>query len=58
MLLEDTDLINLLLDQLVTHDTIEPIDENNCHPMDWAEVTGLLDEVFDDIYSEDNYESL
>jgi hypothetical protein len=58
MILENTDLINSLLDQLAIRDIIEPIDENNCHPMDWAEVTGLLDEVFDDIYSEDNYESL
>jgi len=28
----------------------EPIDEADCHPLDWAEVVGITDEVFDEIY--------
>jgi hypothetical protein len=31
---------------------VEPIDEPTCHPMDWAEVTGLADEMADEIYPE------
>ena len=51
---EDTDAINAFLAQLAEQDIVEPgaepIDCADCHPMDWAEVTGLLDEVFDEIY--------
>ena len=54
MLLENTDLINALLNDLaereIVEPTVEPIDENDCHPMDWAEVTGLVDEVLEEIY--------
>lgn len=53
------DEINAVLDQLAFEGTlepmIEPIDESDCHPMDWAEVTGLADEVFDEIYPEAQY---
>ena len=52
MLLENTDLINALLNDLAERDIVEPIDEPNCHPMDWAEVTGLVDELADEIYPE------
>lgn len=56
MLLEDTDLINALLNDLAEREVIEPmvepIDELTCHPMDWAEVTGLIDEVVEEIYPE------
>lgn len=51
---EDTDAINAFLAQLAEQDIVEPVAEPidcaDCHPMDWAEVTGLLDEVFDEIY--------
>lgn len=51
---EDTDAINALLSELALTNAIsvEPIDEPTCHPMDWAEVTGLADELFDEIYPE------
>ena len=48
--------INVVLNQLADEGTIEPmiepIDANDCHPMDWAEVTGLSDELADEIYPE------
>lgn len=55
---EDTDAVNAFLAQLATEQAVEPmvepIDEPTCHPMDWAEVTGLADELADDIYPEIN----
>jgi hypothetical protein len=42
--------INRILSEMADHGMVEPIDEPTCHPLDWAEVTGLLDEVFDNIY--------
>lgn len=51
---EDTDAINAFLAQLAEQDIVEPmaepIDSSDCHPMDWAEVVGIADEVFDEIY--------
>lgn len=51
---EDTDAINAILNQLaeegMVEPMVEPIDESDCHPMDWAEVVGLADELADDIY--------
>jgi hypothetical protein len=53
---EDDDAINAILAQIATLESeepmVEPIDEANCHPMDWAEVTGLADELVEDIYPE------
>jgi hypothetical protein len=53
---EDTDAINALLAELsaqeILEPMVEPIDESDCHPMDWAEVVGIADEVFDEIYPE------
>jgi len=55
-ILENTDAINAILNQLADEGTlepmVEPIDENDCHPMDWAEVVGIADEVFDEVYPE------
>lgn len=54
---EDTDAINALLSELALANAIsvEPIDEPTCHPMDWAEVTGLADVMFDEIYPEASF---
>lgn len=55
----DFDDVNAILSALADKDIIEPmvepIDENNCHPLDWAEVVGILDEVFDEIYPNAEY---
>jgi hypothetical protein len=32
---------------------IEPIDETDCHPLDWASVVGV--DIFDEVYQEDNF---
>lgn len=51
---EDTDTINAILADLADREIVEPmaepIDGSDCHPLDWAEVTGLMDEVFDEMY--------
>jgi hypothetical protein len=48
--LEDTDLINALLNELADRNIIEPvaepIDDPDCSPFDYAEVTGLWDEMY------------
>lgn len=53
---EDTDAINAILAELAANGAVEPmvepIDEPTCHPMDWAEVVGLADELADEIYPE------
>lgn len=53
---EDTDAINAFLNQLANENLVEPmaepIDDSTCHPLDWAEVVGIADEVFDEIYPE------
>lgn len=49
-LLTDTDTINAILNQLADEGTVEPmvepIDEADCDPFDYAEVTGLFDEMY------------
>lgn len=39
-----------MAEQNIVEPMIEPIDEDTCHPMDYAEVTGLADELADEIY--------
>lgn len=52
--MNDFDNVNRILDEMaqdgIVEHMVEPIDENDCHPLDWATVTGLADEVFDEIY--------
>ena len=47
---EDTDAVNAFLAQLAVENAVEsmvePIDELDCHPMDYADVTGLWDEMY------------
>jgi len=49
---EDTDRINAILAGMVDDGMAEPIDFEDCHPLDWAEVVGIADEIFDDMYPE------
>lgn len=55
-MLNDFEEVNRILAELAENDIVEPmaepIDESDCHPMDWAEVVGIADEVFDEIYPE------
>ena len=39
-----------MADEGILEPMIEPIDESNCHPLDWAEVVGCADELFEDMY--------
>ena len=54
MLLEDTDTINAILNQLgdegMVEPMAEPIDCDDCHPLDAAFVMGIENEIFDEIY--------
>lgn len=53
-MLNDFEDINAILAQLADDGTlepmIEPIDDANCHPLDWADVVGITDEIFEEIY--------
>jgi hypothetical protein len=55
-MLNNFDDVNAILAQLAEQGTlepmVEPIDEPTCHPMDWAEVTGLAEILVEDIYPE------
>jgi len=55
-MLNDFDDVNAILadlaEQGILEPMVEPIDDPNCHPMDWAEVTGLADILVEDIYPE------
>jgi hypothetical protein len=55
-MLNDFDDVNAILadlaEQGILEPMVEPIDEPNCHPMDWAEVTGLADVLLEEIYPE------
>jgi hypothetical protein len=46
----DFEDVNRILSEMRDEGMIEPIDDDNCHPMDWAEVVGCADEIFDDMY--------
>lgn len=43
-------ILNEMAEQGIVEPMVEPIDEHDAHPLDWAEVTGLIDEVFDELY--------
>ena len=47
---EDTDAINAFLaqlaDQEIVEPMVEPIDEDGIHPLEFADVTGLFDEMY------------
>jgi hypothetical protein len=46
----DFEEINAILNQMaeegIVEPMVEPIDEPDCHPMDYADVTGLFDEMY------------
>ena len=50
----DLDTINSILTDMadagIVEPMVEPIDENDCHPLDWAEVVGCADDIFEEIY--------
>lgn len=49
-MLNDFDNVNAILAELADREIlepmVEPIDEPTCHPMDYADVTGLWDEMY------------
>jgi len=56
---ENDDAINAFLNQLANEGMVEPmaepIDDSNVHPLDWAEVVGIADEIFDEMYPDADY---
>lgn len=52
MMLNDFADVNRILDELaeqgIVEPVVEPIDEDTCHPLDWAEVVGV--DIFDEVY--------
>ena len=53
-MLNDFEIVNDILNQMADEDMlepmVEPIDCADCHPMDWAEVAGIADDIFDEMY--------
>ncbi len=49
---EVNDILAGLAEQGIIEPMVEPIDEPDCHPMDWAEVAGLAEILVEDIYPE------
>lgn len=45
---------NRILAELNDANVIEPIDEPDCHPMDYADVTGLWDEMYPEPMVDEN----
>ena len=39
-------ILNQMADEGMVEPMVEPIDEPDCHPMDYADVTGLFDEMY------------
>lgn len=39
-----------LAEEGILEPMVEPIDEPTCHPLDWASVTGLFEEIFEEVY--------
>ena len=54
MMLNDFEDVNRILDELaeqgIVEPVVEPIDEDTCHPLDWAEVVGV--DIFDEVYAD------
>lgn len=50
MMLNDFENVNRILDELAEQGIVEPIDEETCHPLDWAEVVGV--DIFDEVYAD------
>ena len=46
-------ILSELADAGIVEPTIEPIDENDCHPLDWASVVGV--DIFDEVYPEADF---
>ena len=44
----DFEDVNRILAEMADQNIVEPIDEKDCHPLDWAEVVGV--DIFDEVY--------
>lgn len=45
-------ILNAMADEGILEPMAEPCDCSDAHPLDWAEVTGLSNELADEIYPE------
>lgn len=43
-------ILNALADEGILEPMVEPCDENDAHPLDWAYAVGLFEEVADMVY--------
>lgn len=49
-------ILNEMADTGIVEPVVEPIDENDCHPLDWADVVGV--DVFDEVYPDANMKTM
>jgi hypothetical protein len=54
-MLNDFEEINAILNGMVDDGMVEPIDDPNCDPFDYAEVTGLWDEMYPEPVDADDF---
>ena len=56
---ENNDAINAILAELAEREILEPsaepIDSDDCHPLDVAFVMGIENEIFDEMYPEADF---
>jgi hypothetical protein len=52
---DNCDTINRILAECAMNGMAEPLDFEAIHPMEYAEVTGLVDELIDEIYPENDW---
>lgn len=45
-MISDFEDVNRILAEMSDEGMVEPIDEDDCHPLDYADVTGLFDEMY------------
>jgi hypothetical protein len=43
-------ILNDFAEKGILEPMVEPIDEDTCHPFEWAEVVGIEDEIFEEMY--------
>jgi hypothetical protein len=44
----DFEDVNRILAELAEENVVEPIDEQDCHPLDWASVVGV--DIWEELY--------
>lgn len=47
---EINDILNAMADEGVVEHMVEPCDDIGIHPLEYADIAGIMNEVFDEMY--------